>query len=259
MPLDHASVRSLTGLIGPWFVLDKKVPTGPGMSWTRLVSLIEKGRVTAGTVIRGPSTEGLWMPAGRAPLVAKQLGLCWSCQAALPPDDRLQKCPQCGRALNGSADGPESQSAGSQAGEPIVAAQDDGEVPGAIDQLIQAGASNSRGRGYARRHAGSNLAGLILALLAAVLVGGGATFAVMMVLDKPGTPVPTDLTPQWTGPEPPPRAAPEPEGPLGSGELFPEVPTDTRLPASNTTTPKPDPAGGNASTTPAARPAPPSE
>jgi len=244
MPLDHASVRSLTGLMGPWFVLNEQVPTGPGVSWSRFLSLTKKGKVTSATLVRGPATEGLWMPAGRVPLVATQLGLCWSCQAPLPPGSHLAECPKCGRGLNGPTNWPDplpAASGGLWAAEPL---RDDADGRSPIDELIEAGTASRRGKRSARHPARSGRGGLVLLLLAGGLVGGGAMFAAMMMF-APNSPAPP-ASPQRGTPDPAPSSdldpapwsRPDPPTATGDGELFPEVPAGTRIRPATATLPE---------------------
>jgi len=216
MPLDEASVRSLSGMMGPWFVLDERIPTAPGVSWPKFLSLIEKGKVAPGTVVRGPATGGLWTPAGRAPLVARHLGLCWSCQSPLPPDETLKSCPRCGRNLNGPANWPDPPPPDDEA----ASAQVEEEAGGAIDDLIEAGAAGRNGAARATPARGGR-AGLILGVVLAALVGGGGMYAAITAFGpKRSVPLPPQPEPRWTVPEPAGRR---------SGGMFPEVPEGTRI------------------------------
>jgi len=107
MSLDERTRRALDRLMGPWFVLDEVNPSGPGVSWKKMLSLIERGKVTPETIVRGPATGGQWRFAGQSPSVATRLGLCWSCQSPLPPVRTASVCEQCGAALNGPVNWPD--------------------------------------------------------------------------------------------------------------------------------------------------------
>ncbi len=103
LALDANTVRGVQRRLGPWFLLDANNPTAPGVNWEKLVSLIKRGKVAPESIVRGPSTGGLWRLARETPSVATRLGTCWSCQAALA-DRSAQRCPQCGCVLNGPLD-----------------------------------------------------------------------------------------------------------------------------------------------------------
>lgn len=79
--------------MGPWFIRDPAHPFLPGCSYETLRMLVKRGRVTGGTVLRGPSTRQFWMFARRVPSVANLLGVCHSCQAAVAAEDA--ECPYC--------------------------------------------------------------------------------------------------------------------------------------------------------------------
>src|SRR5262245_17436356 len=58
---DTPATRSATkARIGPWYVLQSRNPAAPGMKWTTLLQLVEKGQVTPRSVVRGPTTHQLW-------------------------------------------------------------------------------------------------------------------------------------------------------------------------------------------------------
>lgn len=79
--------------MGPWCIRDPSHPFLPGCSFDMLRIMVKRERVTANTVIRGPSTRQFWMFAKRAPTVANLLGVCHNCQAAVRPEDA--ECPYC--------------------------------------------------------------------------------------------------------------------------------------------------------------------
>ncbi len=99
MAVDDRTVAALSRLLGPWFVLEPSAPSAPGVNWEKFLTHIQKGRVTPQSVVRGPTTLGLWRFAADTPLVATQFGRCWSCHEQLP-DKNARRCPHCGLSLN---------------------------------------------------------------------------------------------------------------------------------------------------------------
>jgi hypothetical protein len=49
------------------------------MNFATLLLLIQKGRVTARSVIRGPTTSQFWRHAAKVKGVSREFGLCWHC------------------------------------------------------------------------------------------------------------------------------------------------------------------------------------
>jgi hypothetical protein len=93
---NNQSTRTATrSKIGPWFVWQARNPSAPGMNWATLMSLVEKGRVTPRSVVRGPTTGQLWRFAARVKGVSREFGLCWHCGGELQKTARL--CPACKR------------------------------------------------------------------------------------------------------------------------------------------------------------------
>jgi hypothetical protein len=83
--------------MGPWFIRDLASPFRPGCSYDTLRDLIRRGRITAETIIRGPTTHQFWTFAGRAPSVANLLGLCHNCRGRARPDEFA--CRACGASF----------------------------------------------------------------------------------------------------------------------------------------------------------------
>lgn len=110
MAVDPRTVGGLAKLLGPWFLLEPNAPSAPGVNWDKFRLQIQKGKVTPLSVVRGPTSQGLWRYAADTPAVATELGLCWSCQVALP-DKTASRCPRCGLPLN-SLPGMEEEAAG---------------------------------------------------------------------------------------------------------------------------------------------------
>lgn len=80
--------------MGPWCVRDSDRPFQPGCSYETLVKLIERGRVTKYSIIRGPTTRQFWTVARHVPGVAHLLGYCHACDGSVDPSDH--GCPHCG-------------------------------------------------------------------------------------------------------------------------------------------------------------------
>ena len=81
--------------IGPWFVLQARNPSAPGMKFATLVSLIKKNHVTPRSIVRGPTTHQLWTFAAQVRGLSREFGLCYSCGEAIDPAAKV--CPHCDR------------------------------------------------------------------------------------------------------------------------------------------------------------------
>jgi len=82
--------------IGPWYVMQSRNPSAPGMKCNTLLALIRKGQVTPRSVIRGPTTFQLWRFAARVKGISREFGLCYSCGAELQRTSTF--CPRCSRS-----------------------------------------------------------------------------------------------------------------------------------------------------------------
>jgi len=101
---------------GDWGFLSGDPGTGDGLTHEEMVRHVREGAIDEDTTVRGPSTGGSWVFAGRAPGIAKYLGICPHCQRPVGADDQI--CVHCDRFL----DVPEvSSSALPQAGEGSIA------------------------------------------------------------------------------------------------------------------------------------------
>src|SRR6266567_8923838 len=77
---DTPATRSATrSKLGPWYVLQSRNPSAPGMNFATLMVLVQKGRVTARSVLRGPTTGQFWRHAAKVKGVSREFGLCWNC------------------------------------------------------------------------------------------------------------------------------------------------------------------------------------
>jgi hypothetical protein len=85
--------RSTSERVGPWFVLQRKNPTAPGLRYSVLLALIKRGHVTPKSILRGPTSSQLWKLAAQMKGVSRLFGLCWHCQASVSPE--AISCPRC--------------------------------------------------------------------------------------------------------------------------------------------------------------------
>ncbi len=100
---DTAGTRQATrARLGPWYVLQHRNPSAPGMSLETLRALIEKGRVTVRSIVRGPTTSQLWKYAGKVKGISRDLGLCWGCGSEISKSAKV--CPACKRLQEPPAD-----------------------------------------------------------------------------------------------------------------------------------------------------------
>jgi hypothetical protein len=91
---DTVGTRRSTGeRIGPWFVLQRKNPTAPGLKFSVLLTLARRGHVTAKSIVRGPTTGQLWRFASEVKGLSRMFGICWHCKASVSPD--ATTCPKC--------------------------------------------------------------------------------------------------------------------------------------------------------------------
>lgn len=93
---DTPATRQATRLrIGPWFVLQSRNPSAPGMKWSTLLALVQRGQITPRSVVRGPTTHQLWTFAARVRGLSRELGLCHNCNAEIEPTANI--CPSCNK------------------------------------------------------------------------------------------------------------------------------------------------------------------
>ena len=95
MESTQATRQATRSKMGPWFVWQSRNPSAPGMSWATLISLVEKGRITTRSVVRGPTTGQLWRFAARVKGLSREFGFCWHCGAEVHRMARL--CTACKR------------------------------------------------------------------------------------------------------------------------------------------------------------------
>jgi hypothetical protein len=81
--------------IGPWYVLQNRSPSAPGMKFSTLLWLVNKGHVTARSIVRGPTTHQLWRYAAHVRGLSREFGLCYSCGEVIAKSSAA--CPHCDR------------------------------------------------------------------------------------------------------------------------------------------------------------------
>lgn len=100
---DNAATRGATKQrIGPWFVLQARNPSAPGMKLATLQALVRKGHLTPRSVVRGPTTDQMWAFAANVRGLSREFGLCFHCGEAVDPS--ASQCPHCGRGQTMPAD-----------------------------------------------------------------------------------------------------------------------------------------------------------
>lgn len=85
-------------VVGPWYYLDPRNPSGRGVTFETLIKMMEKGRIRPDSIVRGPTTHQDWMYAAEAPRLAKYLGMCPHCFAEAKPEDTY--CVRCQLNMN---------------------------------------------------------------------------------------------------------------------------------------------------------------
>jgi hypothetical protein len=73
--------------MGPWYVRDEDRPFMPGFNEAILRQQVTAGRITANTIVRGPTTNQFWTNAADAPGVSRLMGTCHSCHQPVEPTD----------------------------------------------------------------------------------------------------------------------------------------------------------------------------
>src|SRR3954447_11174795 len=93
---DTPATRAATkARIGPWYVLQSRNPSAPGMKWATLLSLVAKGQVTPRSIVRGPTTHQLWKFAAHVKGMSREFNLCYSCGGEI--ERSTNQCPHCDR------------------------------------------------------------------------------------------------------------------------------------------------------------------
>ena len=79
--------------LGPWFSHQSRNPAAPGMNFRTLTELVGAGKLTADSIVRGPTSGQMWTRASRVRGVARLLGRCWKCGHAV--SKTAQRCESC--------------------------------------------------------------------------------------------------------------------------------------------------------------------
>ncbi|HEY8667095.1 MAG TPA: hypothetical protein VIL86_10535, partial [Tepidisphaeraceae bacterium] len=87
--------RATRARVGPWYVLQARNPSAPGMKFDTLRALIRNGQVTPRSIMRGPTTHQLWRFAQRVRGVSREFGICYGCGGDIETTASL--CPHCHR------------------------------------------------------------------------------------------------------------------------------------------------------------------
>jgi tetratricopeptide (TPR) repeat protein len=98
MSFSLAVRRASREVMGDWFYLDPRNPSGRGVTFETLIKMIEKGRIRHDSIVRGPTTQQDWLYAAEAPRLAKYLGQCPHCFAEAKPEDTY--CTRCQLNMN---------------------------------------------------------------------------------------------------------------------------------------------------------------
>lgn len=96
------SKQATQNAMGAWFIRDEQQPFRPGCSHQTLRKLVARGKITRGTILRGPTTRQFWSFASDVPGVANLLGECHNCHAKAGPDDYM--CNSCGAVFVAPSD-----------------------------------------------------------------------------------------------------------------------------------------------------------
>lgn len=91
-----ATRQATVARLGPWFVLQSRNPSAPGMRWATLIALVRRGQVGPRSVVRGPATQQLWTFAAKVRGLSREMGVCFDCGAAL--GKLASHCPSCGKS-----------------------------------------------------------------------------------------------------------------------------------------------------------------
>lgn len=91
------SRQATQNAMGPWQIRDARSPYLPGCSYDVLRTMALRGRITAATIIRGPTTRQFWQRAGETQGVAHLFGVCHACRSRVGQTDVL--CVSCGERL----------------------------------------------------------------------------------------------------------------------------------------------------------------
>ncbi len=93
---DTTSTRQATrAKLGPWFVLQTRNPAAPGMNFATLMALVNKGRITPRSIVRGPTTQQMWRFGSQVKGLSRLFGVCWHCGGSVSKSAHV--CVACKR------------------------------------------------------------------------------------------------------------------------------------------------------------------
>ncbi len=99
---DPLSRQATQNQMGPWSIRDDRIPFRPGCTYETIVRLVEQGKISSETILRGPSTRQFWTLARHTPGIANLLGVCHSCQGVVKAD--AFACPECHASFTAERD-----------------------------------------------------------------------------------------------------------------------------------------------------------
>lgn len=99
---DPLSRQATQNQMGPWSIRDDRLPHRPGCSYETIARLIEQGKISLETTLRGPTTRQFWTLARHTPGISHLLGVCHSCQTQVKSD--AFACPICHASFQAERD-----------------------------------------------------------------------------------------------------------------------------------------------------------
>lgn len=91
------SRQATQNAMGPWQLRDPEHPFKPPFSYRTLRNMVRRGRITADSILRGPTTNQFWRAAGQTAGVAHLLGRCHNCGGDATANDFM--CSTCGASF----------------------------------------------------------------------------------------------------------------------------------------------------------------
>jgi len=96
------SRQATQNAMGPWFIRDESQPFRPGCSYETIARLIERGKVNAETIVRGPTTHQFWKRVGQVQGLSHLVGVCYECGERVGRGDVC--CEFCGMPFTAERD-----------------------------------------------------------------------------------------------------------------------------------------------------------
>ena len=91
---ERLSRQATHNAMGPWFLRDPGKPFHPGCSYETMVRMVDRGRITRYSLVRGPTTKQFWTVARHVAGLSHLLGYCHNCDTSVDPGDH--GCHVCG-------------------------------------------------------------------------------------------------------------------------------------------------------------------